>query len=537
MPSGLPIGPKSVQKSRIKTNPPSLIVASSNTPILIAGAGIAGLSVALRLAPRPVIVLSGAKLGEGSASAWAQGGIAAALSEDDAPALHARDTVSAGAGLSDETRAEYLAAHAPQQIAWLEQNGVPFDRLDGVLALGREAAHGHNRIVHAGGDGTGAAIMRALIAKASATPSITLRAGARVSGLHAVDNKLQGVWLGEEYMPCAQLVLATGGVGQLYAHTTNPLAACGEGLAIAALAGAELEDLEFVQFHPTALAIGRDPMPLLTEALRGAGAVLINEEGERFMRAIHADAELAPRDVVARAIYQQLQAGHRPMLDARAALGKSFPQRFPVIAAVCAEAGLNPVTEPLPIAPAAHYHMGGIKVDDIGHSTLEGLWACGEVACTRIHGANRLASNSLLEALVYAEALAEAMPNVATPTGSTPRRTEMDQPVPATLRTRLRRRMYAGLGLVRDAEGMQDVLKEIATLLPLATGSSAAQHMLLVAGMMAAAGLARRESRGAHSRTDYPKLAARAEHGAMNLKRFRETFANETSAEWPESAP
>ena len=515
----------------------------SDHPIIIIGAGIAGLSTALRLAPHLVTVLTGAPLGEDSASAWAQGGIAAALSEEDTPSLHVEDTIAAGVGLVDEGRTQMLTEHASAQIAWLEKLGVPFDRqADGHLSLGREAAHSKHRIVHAGGDGTGAAVMRALIQTAKNTPSIHFHVGWRAVDLVVEDGAVIGIQVVRDQeravLPAKAVVLATGGVGQLYCYTTNPVAARGEGLAMAARAGAELSDLEFVQFHPTALSIGRDPMPLLTEALRGAGAILINETGERFMLSVDKQAELAPRDVVARAIWRQLQAGHRPMLDARKALGASFPQKFPLITAVCESAGLNPVADALPVAPAAHYHMGGVSINDHGHSTLKNLWVCGETACSRIHGANRLASNSLLEALVYGQVIASDLQahhfekqcsiNVAPQSLKA-----VDANKDALTRSALRKLMYANVGLVRDAVHMQDALKQLIDYQRRAELSSATHSMLLIAAMVTVSALNRKESRGAHARDDFKTMHAQAEHSHLTLASFKTMVSEWTQQEWP----
>lgn len=518
----------------------------SEPPIIIIGAGIAGLSTALRLAPQPVTVLTGAPLGEGSASAWAQGGIAAALSEEDAPSLHVEDTIAAGAGLVDEHRTKMLTEHAGEQIAWLEQLGVPFDRQeDGNLSLGREAAHSKHRIVHAGGDGTGAAVMRALIETAKKTPSIHFHVGWRAVDIAVEDGVAVGIHLarGDEYMvlPAKAVVLATGGVGQLYCYTTNPVAACGEGLAMAARAGAELSDLEFVQFHPTALSIGRDPMPLLTEALRGAGAILINENNERFMTSVDKQAELAPRDVVARAIWRQLQAGKQPMLDARQSVGAAFPQRFPLITAVCESAGLNPVTDALPVAPAAHYHMGGVSITDTGHSSIKNLWVCGETACSRIHGANRLASNSLLEALVYGQVIAKdlmAKP-FATPSGKTIaplNKQNVDVNKDAVTRMALRKLMYANVGLVRNEAKLLEALKTIIDFQRKTELSRTTRSMILIAGMVTVSALQRKESRGAHARDDFPNMLPKAEHSAITLQTFKRSVRELVHQDWPEEA-
>lgn len=474
------------------------------TPLII-GAGIAGLSVAIRMSPQPVTVLTGAPLGEGAATAWAQGGIAAALGADDSPQNHAQDTVVAGAGCVDADVALRVARQAPAQIEWLEKCGLSFDRdAHGHVLLGREAAHSHNRIVHAGGDSTGAAVMQTLIAKAKATPSITLRSGWRALDLHVVDNQVRGVFIAngttQEFFPTPKVVLATGGVGQLYAYTTNPPSATGEGLAMAARAGAVLGDLEFVQFHPTALAVTRDPLPLLTEALRGDGATLVNERGERFMLAEHDAAELAPRDVVARAISKQLLHGHRPMLDARTVYSEAFAKKYPFIMQTCREEGLDPARQPLPIVPAAHYHMGGVRVDNNGRSNLSGLWVCGEVACTGLHGANRLASNSLLEALVYAEqiALDIGSDSPSVPSGSAPPAPSPRPELDAYGKALLRQTMFEKCGLTRTANDLRDVLELVHK--PLAQLSS----MEMVAGMIAYQALQRCESRGSHMRSDFP---------------------------------
>jgi L-aspartate oxidase len=307
------------------------------------------------------------------------------------------------------------------------------------------------------------------------------------------------------------VVLATGGLGRLYLHTTNPREATGDGLAMAARAGARLVDLEFVQFHPTALATGADPMPLLTEALRGEGAVLIDETGERFMLAEHPDAELAPRDVVARAIWRRSMAGHRVFLDATKAVGSELPEHFPTVFQLCQEHGLDPRTEPIPVAPAAHYHMGGIAVDENGRTSLSGLWACGEVTATGAHGANRLASNSLLEALVFGARVADDL-RAGLPAGRTPRgrlagavSSGIAAPGDAELTAAVRRLMWEKVGLVRDEAGLSQAVDELARLAARHRQvSGEARNLLGVGRLLAAAALERRESRGGHYRTDYP---------------------------------
>lgn len=473
-------------------------------PVIIGG-GLAGLMTALRLAPQPVILLAKVPLNEGAASAWAQGGIAAAVGEDDRPALHAADTLAAGNGLGDPAVADRIAEAAPAAISALERHGVVFDRdAQGRLALGLEAAHGRRRIVHVTGDGTGAAIMRALVAAARAMPSITLIEGLEARRLLVDDRGIAGVLAVGPFdaclLPSRKVVLATGGLGGLFAHTTNPLGAIGQGLALAARAGATLADMEFVQFHPTALDVGLDPMPLVSEAVRGEGAVLIDESGVRFM-AGQGRGELEPRDVVSRAVAAHISAGHRVFLDARPVLGSDFAAHFPGIAARCRAAGIDPARQPIPVRPAAHYHMGGIAVDAEGRSTVEGLWACGEAAATGLHGANRLASNSLLEAVVMADAVAGSV------AGTETARLPAARPVPlpaAPAAASLRSLVSQSLGVVRERG---DLERAIQLLQVLAFKDGAAADPALVALMVATAALARRESRGGHWRADFPRTS------------------------------
>jgi L-aspartate oxidase len=473
-------------------------------PVIIGG-GLAGLMTALRLAPQPVILLAKVPLSEGAASAWAQGGIAAAVGEDDRPALHAADTLAAGDGLSDPIVASRIAAAAPAAIIELERHGVVFDRDPaGRLALGLEAAHARRRIVHVTGDGTGAAIMRALVAAVQATPSITVIEGLEARRLLVDDRGIAGVLAAGPsdacLLPTRRVVLATGGLGGLYAHTTNPLGAIGQGLALAARAGAALADMEFVQFHPTALDVGLDPMPLVSEAVRGEGAVLVDETGARFM-AGKGRGELEPRDVVSRTVAAHIAAGHRVFLDARPALGADFAKHFPGITARCRAAGIDPVRQPIPVRPAVHYHMGGIAVDAEGRSTIEGLWACGEVAASGLHGANRLASNSLLEAVVMASAVADSI------VGTEPAPLPAARPValpPAPDVASLRGPISETLGVVRERAGLE---RAVAHLQPLAFTGGGMADPALVALMIATAALAREESRGGHWRADFPQTS------------------------------
>ena len=333
--------------------------------------------------------------------------MAAALRAGDTPELHAADTLAAGDGLCDPAAVEILTREAPDAVRRLADLGAPFDRADdGDFAQGLEAAHSRARVAKVGGDGAGLAIMEAVIAAVRAAPHIAVREGVRVRALLQDDTgRVCGVVVEQDgavrEIVAPATLLATGGVGGLYAVTTNPRSARGEGLAMAALAGARIDGAEFVQFHPTAIAIAADPAPLATEALRGDGATLIGSNGRPFMRRYDPAGDLAPRDVVARAIAAELRAGRGAFLDARAAVGEAFPEHFPAVFALCMAAGIDPRRQPIPVVPAAHYHMGGVVTDAHGATTLPGLYAAGEVASTGVHGANRLASNSLVEAAVY----------------------------------------------------------------------------------------------------------------------------------------
>ena len=487
-------------------------------PVII-GAGIAGLMTALRMAPRPVVLLSRAPLGTGAASALAQGGVAASLGDDDDPALHLADTLNAGDGLCDACAAKRIIEAAATTTEALVRHGVRFDRgQDGMPLLGLEAAHSRRRIVHAPGDATGAEIMRALIQAVRLTPSITVLEGADARQLFTENTAIAGVLCdgpkGSFALATDRVVIATGGIGGLFLETTNPAGSFGQGLALAARAGAELADLEFVQFHPTALDIPSYPMALVSEAVRGEGAALVDETGHRFM-AGHPGAELAPRDIVARAIWSHLAKGHRVFLDARRALGRGFAARFPTIEALCQGAGLDPATELIPVRPAAHYHMGGIAVDGAGRSSVGGLWACGEAACTGLHGANRLASNSLLEAAASAAWVAEDIAATSPRAGARRR----PRPVAGTLApapdpSLVRPILSRGVGVMRDREGLSAAA---AALLSLASRRCAASEPATVGLMIAIAALRREESRGAHFRTDFPKRGASARRSILRL--------------------
>jgi L-aspartate oxidase len=504
----------------------------------------------------------------------ALGGVAAAVSAADTVRLHASDTMAVAAGLADPDVVLAVVGQAPSLIEHLGSLGLRFDRrADGELSLHREAGHTVPRILHAGGDATGVALMRALTHATQAHLGIETVPFVRALDLMLLDGRIAGVVAGDSegrivIHPTRSVVLATGGVGALYASTTNPPEATGDGLALAARAGARLSDLEFVQFHPTALAVQSTPRPLISEALRGGGATLVDEAGTRFMPALHPDAELAPRDVVTRAIWGIIQRGGRAFLDARS-FGSSFEVRFPVAFAACMGFGVDPRVQLIPVEPAAHYHMGGVLADPDGQTSVPGLWACGEVACTRMHGANRLASNSLLEAMVVGAragkaareggeagadgdrvavahdgasfegrgasrdqerldaeqggvSLERARVNqgsgrpdaghraVSVEGGGASREQDRLDGVHGRVRAtdgvldRVRELMTRHVGVVRDAEGLTAALTALRAMrtAPLPWHERDAVD---VATLIADAALQRRESRGAHFRSDYPE--------------------------------
>ncbi len=476
---------------------------------VVVGSGVAGLTAALGLGD--AVVLTKSALGAGS-TGWAQGGIAAAVSAGDRPAAHAADTVRVAGGLAVGDVAELVTAAAPDRIRWLVELGARFDRTrDGSLSLGREAGHSRRRIVHADGDATGAELIRVLRDAVRSRPDIEviehalavdlLRAGARIAGVVTIDaDGGRTAWM------TGSLVLSTGGIGRLYARTTNPPEVTGDGLAMAIRAGVRVGDLEFVQFHPTALAAMLDPLPLLTEALRGEGAKLVTGRGLRYLKSVHADAELAPRDIVARATWQRLAAGDDVFLDATGI--PDFSSRFPSVHRLATGAGFDPEGAPMPVTPAAHFHMGGITTDARGRSSAPGLWVCGEAASTGLHGANRLASNSLLEGLAFGARIATDIAGTAMPAPD-PRRVTVPidgldaGPGDDGIVSAVRGIMWDRVGVERSGKGLGEAVEQLAALGKTA-GTVEARTATTVAAAIASAALARPESRGSHFRTDHP---------------------------------
>ncbi|MEW6308716.1 MAG: L-aspartate oxidase [Bacillota bacterium] len=485
---------------------------------LIIGTGIAGLYTALKAAPHGRVVVLTKKRTEDSATEYAQGGIASAIGQADSPALHMADTLAAGAGLCDIEAVQVLVDEGPECVMELVAMGTQFDRTGEDFALTREGAHSQRRILHARGDATGEEIRQALSAQVADEPRITVREDwLAVQLLVGADGACVGVLaLSPEGEPVAHLaratVIATGGAGQIFGNTTNPAVATGDGIAMAYLAGAAIADPEFFQFHPTALYHQGSPKFLISEAVRGEGALLLTAQGRRFMDKYHPKAELAARDVVARAIWEEMQAqgSECVYLDARP-LGERIRRRFPRIYETCLGFGLDMLTEPVPVAPAAHYFMGGIRTDTWGRTSLSRLYACGEAACVGVHGANRLAANSLLEGLVFGKRIASAMaqePALPETTDWQPQAPVRSYP--ADMRGRLQQLMWKHAGIVRDGPGLLAARSELEGMLAALEPGAASPggielgSMLTVGWLVCRGAELRTESRGGHYRRDYP---------------------------------
>ncbi|MFH9069788.1 L-aspartate oxidase [Streptomyces alboflavus] len=514
---------------------------SLDADVVVVGSGVAGLTAALRCsaAGLKTVVVTKARLDDGS-TRWAQGGIAAALGEGDTPEQHLDDTLVAGVGLCDEEAVRVLVTEGPGAVRRLIEAGARFDEsADGGLALTREGGHHRRRITHAGGDATGAEISRALVEAVRARGIPTVENALVLDLLTDAEGHTAGVTLhvmgegqhdGVGAVHAPAVVLATGGMGQVFSATTNPSVSTGDGVALALRAGAEVSDLEFVQFHPTVLFLGADAegqQPLVSEAVRGEGAHLVDADGVRFMVGQHELAELAPRDIVAKGITRRMQEqGTTHMyLDGRHFGADMWAKRFPTILAACRSHGIDPVTEPVPVAPAAHYASGGVRTDPHGRTTVAGLYACGEVACTGVHGANRLASNSLLEGLVYAERIADDIAarhadgtlHARVPAEPTPPQRPAHPLLPPEARFTIQRVMTEGAGVLRSAESLAAAADRLAAVHADAAGALAddgktaepgvdaweTTNLLCVARVLVAAARQREETRGCHWREDH----------------------------------
>ncbi|TCO49190.1 L-aspartate oxidase [Kribbella antiqua] len=492
--------------------------------VVVIGSGIAGLTAALKARELgSVLVVTKDVVASGSTQ-WAQGGIAAALDPEDSPEDHLHDTLVAGAGLCDEDAVRALVTEGPDAVRDLIDLGARFDTIDGDLSLTREGGHHRNRIAHAGGDATGAEIERALVAAVKRAKDIRLIEHALVIDLlTASDGAVAGVTLhvmgegqldGVGAIRSRAVILASGGIGQLYAATTNPSVSTGDGMALALRAGAKVRDLEFVQFHPTVLWLGKSAkgqQPLVSEAVRGEGAFLVDHEGNRFMQGQHELADLAPRDIVAKAIMRQMLATGKDhvYLDARHFGDEKWRVRFPTILASCRSHGIDPVRELIPVAPACHYSSGGVWTDLHGQTSVPGLYACGEVACTGVHGANRLASNSLLEGLVFARRIAAQLANELPELREPAADTRVPGLVDADVVPELERVMTVGAGVIRSATGLSEAGATLGKLIEQPAGEPGtpgweATNLVTVASALIAAATAREESRGSHWREDHP---------------------------------
>jgi L-aspartate oxidase len=500
---------------------------SASADVVVIGSGVAGLTTALQIRAHnlSVMLITKARVDEGSTK-WAQGGIAAALGPGDSPAQHEKDTLVAGAGLCDLPAVKVLVSEGPEAVRKLIARGAVFDKSEtGEIALTREGGHLRNRILHAGGDATGAEVSRALLAAVSKDDGIEVIEHALVlDALKSESGRVCGVTLhvigegsrdGVGQILARAVVLATGGLGQVYSQTTNPAVTTGDGVALALRAGADVADVEFIQFHPTVLYMGensRGQQPLISEAVRGEGAFLVNDRGERFMKDVHPLADLAPRDIVAKEISRQMaKSGAKHVwLDAKSI--KDFAERFPTIYASCGQIGINPATDLIPVAPASHYASGGIRTDLNGHSSVPGLYAVGETACTGAHGANRLASNSLLEGLVFGARIAEDIArNLHTwedPIAPDP--TEIL--ISPSVRGELQRAMSRGAAVVRTKDSLTTTLQTLdrlkaATTIYANVDAWETTNLYLLATAITRSALERTESRGSHTRDDFPNTS------------------------------
>ncbi len=486
-----------------------------NPDFLVIGAGVAGLRAAIELAEAGrVLVVAKDSLRE-SSSEYAQGGIAVALSDDDDVCLHEQDTIYAGDGLCEVPAVRALVEEGPAAIEQLIEWGAEFDREGGALAFTREGAHSRNRILHAHGDSTGREIARTLYHKAASLPNVTFRSFAAITDLAAEGGCVTGAVLAGEEVHAGAVLLATGGLGAVYRNTTNPDVATGDGVAVAYRAGAEIQDIEFVQFHPTALRLDGAPSFLLSEALRGEGARLLNAGRERFMARYHPLEELAPRDVVSRAIVAEMRrlGSANVWLDLTHREPGFVRGRFPRIYETCLRYGIDLEREAAPVAPAAHYAMGGVRTDLDGRTTLGGLYAAGEVACTGVHGANRLASNSLLEGVVFGARAGKAMLDAAgapSHRGRAATRAEVHADT-----SRAPEIAWDYCGILRDAAGLRRALGEL---------DGDESNVATVARLIAGCALAREESRGAHFRTDFPEKRPEFARHSVIIKGADVTF-------------